>query len=107
MSETPTSDQMTVVYSDRDVPSFESEAEEAAFWRTHRLSDELLEKMGPVTDASLPPARIRPISFRRDDHTVARAKSLAAARGIGYQPMLKQFINERQYEEEKREGMTG
>jgi predicted DNA binding CopG/RHH family protein len=107
MSETPTSDQITVVYSDRDVPSFESEAEEAAFWRTHRLSHDLLEKMSPVTDGSLPPPRTRPVSFRLDDHTIARAKSLAAARGIGYQTMLKQFINERLYEEEKREGMTG
>jgi predicted DNA binding CopG/RHH family protein len=98
---------MTIVHSYDDVPQFGSESEEAAFWNTHRLSDALLDKMKPVVDESLPPARTKLVSFRLDGHTIARAKFLADRRGIGYQTMLKGFIAERLYEEEKRENLIG
>jgi hypothetical protein len=39
------------------------------------------------------------------DDVVARAKALAAVRNTGYQTLLKEFVIERLYEEEKRAGL--
>lgn len=49
-------------------------------------------------------SRTRPIGVRFDESTLSRLKILAARRHKGYQSLLKEFIVERLYEEEKREG---
>jgi len=51
------------------------------------------------------PARTRPIAVRLDEFTVSRQRALAALRNTGYQTLLKEFVIERLYEEEKREGI--
>ncbi len=51
------------------------------------------------------PGRTTPIAIRLDRFTLRRLKSLAALRNIGYQTLLKQFVVERLYEEEKRAGI--
>jgi predicted DNA binding CopG/RHH family protein len=95
------------IHSFEEIPKFESEEEEADFWATHSLGDELLEKMGPVPEGVLPPARprTRPIGVRFDDDVVRRLKALASKKNKGYQTLLKEFVVERLYEEEKREGL--
>lgn len=100
---------MTIVRSWEEVPTFATEAEEAAFWDTHELGDELLERMGPGRDPRLPPPRPRtkPIAIRFDESTIRRVRALAHRRGKGYQTLLKEFVTERLYEEEKREGLKG
>jgi predicted DNA binding CopG/RHH family protein len=52
------------------------------------------------TDAQ---ARTRPVAVRFDEFTLRRLKDLAARRNTGYQTLLKGFVLERLYEEEKRE----
>ena len=47
----------------------------------------------------------RPIAIRFDQFTLKRLKALAALRNTGYQTLLKEFVVERLYEEEKREGI--
>lgn len=47
--------------------------------------------------------RTTPVAVRFDEFTLQRLKDLAAARNTGYQTLLKQFVQERLYEEEKRE----
>lgn len=100
---------MKVVRSWDDVPAFASEEQEAAFWASHELGEELLETMKPGTVKGLPKprARTRPIAVRFDAVTLRRVKDLAARRGVGYQTLLKEFVTERLYEEEKREGIVG
>ena len=106
-------DGFIVIYSPADIPAFSSEADEARFWDTHSWSDDLLDgaAKGP-RDPDLPPPRTRgkkqaaPISLRLADNTTERLKRLAARRGMGYQTLLKQFLLERLYEEEKREGIV-
>jgi hypothetical protein len=51
------------------------------------------------------PERTTPIAVRFDQFTLKRLRSLAALRNTGYQTLLKEFIVERLYEEEKREGI--
>jgi predicted DNA binding CopG/RHH family protein len=96
-----------------EVPSFASEEEEQAWWDEHDVSDELLQAFGPVEEGTLPPPRERsvtrprkaPVSVRMEEDLVARLKGLAAIKGIGYQTLLRQFVADRVYEEEKREGV--
>lgn len=49
------------------------------------------------------PARTRPVAIRFDEFTLRRLKDLAASRNTGYQTLLKSFVLERLYEEEKRD----
>jgi predicted DNA binding CopG/RHH family protein len=99
---------MRTVQSFEEVPKFASEAEEAEFWASHELGDELVAQMRPHADRKLPNRqRTRPIAIRFDENTLARVKDLAQRRGKGYQTLLKEFVAERLYEEEKREGVVG
>jgi predicted DNA binding CopG/RHH family protein len=97
-----------------EVPEFQNEHEEHEFWGSHSLSEELLETFEPRSERSnLPPPRERTItrprkgsvSVRMENDLVNRLKALAAVKGIGYQTLLRQFVADRVYEEEKREGI--
>ena len=92
-----------------EVPAFATEHEEAGFWSTHSLGERLLAQMAPVPEGKLPPARPRtqPIAIRFDADVIRRLKALAARKHKGYQTLLKEFVTERLYEEEKREGLVG
>lgn len=91
-----------------EIPEDMSEKQEAEFWDTHEITEEFLEKMGPVPEGVLPPptrARTKPISLRFDDDVLQRLKAVAEKKHKGYQTLLKEFVTERLYEEEKREGL--
>lgn|SRR3954469_2172338 len=98
-----------------DVPTFASEREEHDFWATHELAGEALASMREGAPDWLPPPeafrqvqqRTRPISVRLDSDVLRRLKALAAKKRKGYQSLLKEFLVERLYEEEKREGLIG
>jgi hypothetical protein len=51
------------------------------------------------------PGRTRPLAIRFDEFTVTRLRALAAMRNTGYQTLLKEFVIERLYEEERRAGI--
>jgi predicted DNA binding CopG/RHH family protein len=51
------------------------------------------------------PSRTTPIAIRFDQFTLMRLKALASSRNTGYQTLLKEFVVERLYEEEKRAGI--
>ena len=91
-----------------EVPEFASEADEADYWSTHSFGPGMTDA-ADNDDPLLPPvrARTRPVSFRFDDDTLARLKIVAKKKHTGYQTLAKQFVLERLYEEEKREGIIG
>ncbi len=95
------------VNSRDEIPSFKNEEEEHEFWAGHTLSDEFWEDAAPIPEGELPPPRPRktPVSVRFDDDLINRLKALAAKKDIGYQSLLRRFVAERVYEEEKREGI--
>jgi predicted DNA binding CopG/RHH family protein len=92
-----------------DIPAFESEQEEHEFWATHEFGEELLTAAQPLARGVLPPPRGRTknVAVRFDESTLKRVRDLAARRHQGYQTLIKQFVNERLYEEEKRDGAVG
>jgi hypothetical protein len=49
--------------------------------------------------------RTKPVAVRFDEFTLRRLRELAARRNTGYQTLLKEFVVERLYEEERREGI--
>ena len=56
-------------------------------------------------DAFVVKGRTKPVAVRFDEFTLDRLRVLAARRNTGYQTLLKEFVVERLYEEEKREGI--
>ncbi len=94
------------VNSPDDIPEFATEDELRDYWDTHALGPGWLE-MGEDRDPRLPPPRPRttPVAVRFDADVVARLKAVAAKKHKGYQTLLKEFVSERLYEEEKREGL--
>ena len=107
-----------------EIPPFASEAEEHEFWKTHTFGPRLLAEMRPGGDPDLPSPdavrayldqqrqrdrgeRTQPIPIRFDADVLKRLRALAARKHTGYQTLLKQFVVERLYEEEKREGLVG
>ena len=92
------------------VPERMSEEEAQEFWDTHEVTEEYLERGGPVAATKLPPVRARagrskPVAIRFDEDVLNRLKALAERKHKGYQTLLKEFVVERLYEEEKREGI--
>jgi predicted DNA binding CopG/RHH family protein len=71
------------------------------FWEQQDKREKLLKM-----EDMLRPGRTTPIAVRFDQFTLMRLKALAAARNTGYQTLLKEFVIERLYEEEKREGIV-
>lgn len=102
--------EMTVIHDLNDIPTFETEAEEAEFWDTHELATGMMtrEKAAAAEAAGLlPPTRPRPAksnptSLRLSADLEGRLRRLAELKGTTYQTLMKEFVLERVYEEEKR-----
>jgi len=89
-----------------DVPAFNSEAELAEYWSTHGPTEQFLDEAEIQRPDWLPVApRINPVAIRFDADALCRLKALAKKKHKGYQTLLKEFVMERLYEEEKREGI--
>ena len=75
-----------------DIPFFESEIEEAAFWEQNRLDLRLMDlavaKSSETTDSVT-------ITLRMDPRMLSRVKRIARSRYLNYQSMIKQWLSER------------
>jgi len=105
-----TSDTLIPVNSPDEIPTFRDEDEEADFWATHSFGPGMLayadEHPDPLLD-KLIPVRSQSITLRLDGDVYRRLRALAERKGRRYQTLLKEFVVERLYEEEKREGLVG
>lgn len=82
---------MKVISRWSDIPRFDSEEEEAAFWADARLD-------GRLMNASILKADTREsttITLRFDPRMLARIKRIARSRYLNYQSMIKQWLSER------------
>ena len=87
-----------------DVPLFDSEQAEAAFWADNRLDVRLMES---AVAASSEISESVTITLRMDPRMLARIKRLARSRYLNYQSMMKQWLSERMESElRERESLT-
>jgi predicted DNA binding CopG/RHH family protein len=92
----------------KQVPEAMTEEEARAFWETHEVTEAYLSKAEVNEPEGLPkrtPTASQSINLRLEVSTLKRLKALAARKQMGYQTLLKSFLTERLYEEEKREGV--
>ncbi|HEX4084183.1 MAG TPA: CopG family antitoxin [Chthoniobacteraceae bacterium] len=74
-----------------EVPHFESEEEEAAFWNEVQLDVRLMNATLVKTDNR----DSTTITMRFDPRMLARIKRIARSRYLNYQSMIKQWLAER------------
>ncbi len=83
---------MNTFSSWEDVPLFDSEEAEAAFWAENRPDLRLMESA--VANSSEMSESVT-ITLRIDPRMLARIKRLARSRYLNYQSMIKQWLSER------------
>jgi predicted DNA binding CopG/RHH family protein len=86
------------VTSWEDVPLFDSEEAEAAYWMDNSVALRLMESS---TAASAEATESVSITLRMDPRMLARIKRIARERYLNYQSMLKQWLSERMEHELK------
>ena len=79
-----------------DVPIFDSEEAEAAFWSENRVEMRLMERS---VAAGAQDTESVSITLRVDPRMLARIKRLARSRYLNYQSMIKQWLSERMEQE--------
>jgi hypothetical protein len=79
-----------------DVPIFDSESAEAAFWAENRPAVRLMES---AVAGSADATESVTVTLRFDPRMLARIKRLARMRYLNYQSMVKQWLSERMEQE--------
>jgi hypothetical protein len=79
-----------------DVPLFDGEQVEAAYWLEHQVDLRLME--GAATAMSEGSESVT-ITLRMDPRMLARIKRMARSRYLNYQSMIKQWLSERMEKE--------
>ncbi len=87
---------MNVISSWEEVPLFDREEAEAAFWAENRPELRLMES---AVAAGTENAESVTITLRMDPRMLAKIKRLARSRYLNYQSMIKQWLSERMEEE--------
>ena len=83
---------MNVITSWEEVPLFDSEEAEAAFWADTQVDLRLMEAAVAAAGDS---GESVTITLRMDPRMLARIKRLARSRYLNYQSMIKQWLSER------------
>jgi hypothetical protein len=104
------SKKMVTIQRIEDIPEFKTEVEEAVFWENHEFGAAMLAKEpDPDFIQSIKRSQKRPattqISLKLEQDLKERLEAVAKAKNMPYQSLLKSFVAERLYEEEKRLGI--
>lgn len=86
---------LTLVRTWSEVPSFESDEAEGAFWTQHELDARLMQ--GSIHRADVRESTT--ITLRFDPRMLSRIKRIARRRYLNYQSMIKQWLSERMEQE--------
>ena len=90
---------MNAIMGWEEVPLFDREEAESAFWAENRIDVRLMET---AVASGTENAESVTITLRMDPRMLARIKRLARSRFLNYQSMIKQWLSERM-EQEMRE----
>lgn len=91
---------MKTIESWSEIPEFEDEKEEAAYWSEHTLDPRLMN--GSVQRQTVRESTT--ITLRFDPQMLSRIKRMARHRYLNYQSMIKQWLSERLEEEISKQG---
>jgi len=94
---------MNAISSWDEVPLFDREESEAAYWAEYRLEVRLMESSATASNELSDSITI---TLRIDPRMLARIKRLARSRYLNYQSMIKQWLSERM-EQEMRDQKMG
>jgi len=83
---------MNAITNWEEVPLFDSEEDEAAFWTVNRIDLRLMDAAVAVAQES---SESVTITLRIDPRMLSRIKRLARSRFLNYQSMIKQWLSER------------
>jgi predicted DNA binding CopG/RHH family protein len=83
---------MNAITNWEEVPLFDNEEAEAAFWAENRVDVRLMES---TVVAAAESSESVTITLRLDPRMLARIKRLARMRYLNYQSMIKQWLSER------------
>ncbi len=89
---------MKTLTSWNELPDFEDDSAENAFWQEHELDSKLMS-------SSIHEAHVREsttITLRFDPRMLSRIKRIARSRYLNYQSMMKQWLAERLEDEMKK-----
>jgi predicted DNA binding CopG/RHH family protein len=95
---------MNAISSWEEVPLFDREEAEAAFWADNRIDVRLMDSAVMTAASELSDSVT--ITLRIDPRMLARIKRLARSRYLNYQSMIKQWLSERM-EQEMRDQKLG
>jgi len=85
----------------KKIPKFKNEEEESAFWQTHDSADFVdYSRARKVSFPNLKPSN-RSVSIRMPEGLLNQLKIRANERGIPYQSLIKQYLYERVYPDQK------
>src|SRR5436190_5967933 len=87
-----------------EVPMFDREEAEAAYWAENRIDVRLMES---AVAASSEISDSVTITLRIDPRMLARIKRVARSRYLNYQSMMKQWLSERMEQELRDQRPTG
>jgi predicted DNA binding CopG/RHH family protein len=83
---------MNPITSWEEIPLFDREEAEAAFWEENRIDLRLMESAIASGNES---SESVTITLRMDPRMLARIKRMARSRYLNYQSMIKQWLSER------------
>ena len=89
-----TSAQLATVHRLEEIPEFASERQEAEFWDTHTMSDELWNSL-PRLEGELPtPGTPMGVSLSLSAELAGRLRALASKKGVSYLALARAFVSE-------------
>jgi predicted DNA binding CopG/RHH family protein len=95
---------MNAISSWDEVPMFDREEAEAAFWAENRIDVRLMETS---VAASSEMSESVTMTLRIDPRMLSRIKRLARSRYLNYQSMIKQWLSERMEQELRDQRVVG
>lgn len=89
------SDELPAVSAWKEVPTFDSDANEGQFWAAHQVDPRLMQLSIHRSDVR----ESTTITLRFDPRMLSRIKRIARRRYLNYQSMIKQWLSERMEQE--------
>lgn len=89
----------------RKLPKFKSEEGEREFWSTHDATDYFDFSKGQITDADTFHGGLKPVTIRFSMEQLEGVRKIARRMDVGYQSLIKVWIDERLLEEKSRRAL--